>query len=83
LAAKQKQAKPNKIAWICLGLFVRTETFQWVTANPNKKIFSRLNLDAKRLKPAFPLILSLARGAGQGAGFGLAHGKTYRFWLGK
>jgi hypothetical protein len=26
------------MAWICLVLFVRIGTFQWVTANPNKKI---------------------------------------------
>ena len=30
---------PSKIAWIYLVLFVRIGTFQWVTANPNKKFF--------------------------------------------
>jgi hypothetical protein len=30
-----------------LVLFVRIGTFQWVTANPNKKIFSRVTLCLK------------------------------------
>jgi hypothetical protein len=33
----QNQANPNKIAWISLDSFGRIGTFQWVTANPNKK----------------------------------------------
>jgi hypothetical protein len=36
--SKQNQIDPDKKAWICLVLFVRIGTFQWVTANPNKKI---------------------------------------------
>jgi hypothetical protein len=35
---KLNQINPSKIAWICLVLFVRIRAFQWVTANPNKKI---------------------------------------------
>jgi hypothetical protein len=35
---KPGQIKPSKIAWCNLVLFVRIGTFQWVTANPNKKI---------------------------------------------
>src|SRR5208282_4559469 len=35
--AKRNQAHPNKIAWICLVLFVRIGTFQWVTAEKIKK----------------------------------------------
>src|SRR5208282_1983936 len=31
--SKPPQANPNKIAWICLVLFVRIGTYQWVTAN--------------------------------------------------
>src|SRR5208282_6714341 len=31
--SKPRQANPNKIAWICLVLFVRIGTYQWVTAN--------------------------------------------------
>jgi hypothetical protein len=38
--AKSVQTKPNKIAWICLVLFVRIGTFQWVMAIPNKKLAS-------------------------------------------
>src|SRR5271165_3914516 len=37
--AKPGQIKPNKIAWFCLGLFVRIGTFQWVIGNPNKNFF--------------------------------------------
>jgi hypothetical protein len=36
------QINPNKskeIAWIYLDSFGRIGAFQWVTANPNKKIF--------------------------------------------
>ena len=35
---KPHQIEPSKIAWFYLVLFVRIGTFQWVTANPNKKI---------------------------------------------
>src|SRR5208282_5075061 len=35
-AAKFFQARPSKNAWICLALFVRIGTFQWVAAIPNK-----------------------------------------------
>jgi hypothetical protein len=36
---KQIQIKPRKKAWISLDSFGRIGPFQWVTANPNKKIF--------------------------------------------
>src|SRR5208282_3362253 len=36
---KPSQANPNKMAWICLFLFVRIGTYQWVTAIPNKNFF--------------------------------------------
>jgi hypothetical protein len=39
IKTKLCQANPNKIGWICLVLFVRIGTYQWVTAIPNK-IFS-------------------------------------------
>jgi hypothetical protein len=35
--SKENQGKPNKKAWISLDSFGRIGTFQWVTANPNKK----------------------------------------------
>jgi len=38
--SKRAQANPNKIAWICLVLFVRIGTYQWVTVIPNKNFFS-------------------------------------------
>jgi hypothetical protein len=41
---KQIQIKPRKKAWISLDSFGRIGTFQWVTANPNKKIFPALFL---------------------------------------
>jgi hypothetical protein len=34
---KQNQINPSEMAWIWLVLFVRIGTFQWATANPNKK----------------------------------------------
>jgi hypothetical protein len=36
---KQIQIKERKKAWISLDSFGRIGPFQWVTANPNKKIF--------------------------------------------
>src|SRR5271165_3776087 len=35
--SKPRQANPSKNPWICLVLFVRIGTFQWVAAIPNKK----------------------------------------------
>jgi hypothetical protein len=35
------QGKPRKKAWISLESLGRIGTFQWVTANPNKKILFR------------------------------------------
>jgi hypothetical protein len=40
IATKLIQAKPSKIAWFCLFLFVRIRTFQSVTAEKSKKILS-------------------------------------------
>jgi hypothetical protein len=34
--SKPGQANPNKNVWICLVLFVRIRTYQWVAAIPNK-----------------------------------------------
>jgi hypothetical protein len=44
---KLGQANPNKIPWICLVLFVRIGTYQWVTAIPNKNFPPRLRFIAK------------------------------------
>src|SRR6202020_2815227 len=38
---KKNQMNPRKIACISLDSFGRNGAFQWVTANPNKKIFGR------------------------------------------
>jgi hypothetical protein len=38
--ANKSKEKPRKKAWISLDSFGRIRPFQWVTANPNKKIFS-------------------------------------------
>ncbi len=35
--SKHNQINPSKMAWFYLVLFVQIGTFQWVTANPNKK----------------------------------------------
>jgi hypothetical protein len=48
-SAKPDQAVPNKIAWICLVLFVRIWTFQWVTAKKIKKIPVSFGFVAERL----------------------------------
>jgi hypothetical protein len=40
-------------------LFLLIGTFQWVTAIPNKRIWARLKLRAKCLKPADPALLLL------------------------
>jgi hypothetical protein len=53
---KKIQGKPRKKACISLFSLGRIGTFQWVTANPNKKIWpcfhSRLALRAKRINVA-------------------------------
>jgi Cupin len=51
--SKQNLAEPNKTKQNSLVLFVRIGTFQWVTANPNKKSFPLSGPSANRLKPAF------------------------------
>jgi hypothetical protein len=38
------QIKPRKKAWISLDSFGGIWTFQWVTANPNKKILPHVTL---------------------------------------
>jgi hypothetical protein len=45
--SKQIQIGPSEIAWIYLVLFVRIETFQWVTANPNKNPPLRFQLASR------------------------------------
>src|SRR5271168_3361494 len=52
-SSKQNQIKPSKKAWISLDSFGRIGTFQWVTANPNKKIFSPVTLCPKCHKRSF------------------------------
>jgi hypothetical protein len=47
--SKRGQANPNKIAWICLVLFVRIMTYQWVTA-----IQIRISPLAFALSPSAP-----------------------------
>jgi hypothetical protein len=55
-SSKKIQGKPRKKACISLFSLGRIGTFQWVTANPNKKIWprfnSRLGLRAKRINVA-------------------------------
>jgi hypothetical protein len=45
--SKPGQAHPNKIAWICVVLFVRIGTYQWVTAISNKNFLLSPRLIAK------------------------------------
>src|SRR5271165_3531024 len=47
---KQKQINPSKIACICLILFFRIGTYQWVTANSSKEIQPCLRTCATCLK---------------------------------
>ena len=63
---KPGQIKPSKIAWFNLVLFVRIGTFQWVTANPNKKSLPLSGPTVNRLKPA-PSDSGLPSDAGLGA----------------
>jgi hypothetical protein len=57
-SSKQNQIKPSKKAWISLDSFGRIGTYQWVTANPNKKIFSRATLCPKCHKTRCVFFLS-------------------------
>jgi hypothetical protein len=50
--SKRNQGNPNKKAWISLDSFGRIGAFQWVTANPNKKIFPSFSPGAECLKPS-------------------------------
>src|SRR5271157_1515538 len=54
--SKPRQANPNKIAWICLVLFVRIGTYQWVTAIPTKNFFSPPSLLPRRATPGRALV---------------------------
>jgi hypothetical protein len=51
---------PSKKAWISLDSFGRFGAFQWVTRNPNKKIFpcfdSRAGLCGQRLERIYAVI---------------------------
>jgi hypothetical protein len=49
--SKENQANPNKKAWISLDSFGRIGTFQWVTANPNKKKLFPYHTVAKISQP--------------------------------
>jgi hypothetical protein len=62
---KHHQIKPSKIAWFYLVLFVRIRTFQWVTANPNKKIFPYVTLWLNG--NAYSLLASPCRGVPKAA----------------
>jgi hypothetical protein len=53
--SKEIQGNPSKKACISLDSFGGIGTFQWVTANPNKKIFSFLILQNYVAILAFPL----------------------------
>ena len=55
---KPSQIKPSKSAWFNLVLFVRIETFQWVTANPNKNSVSPVTLWLNCHKPVLPSVSS-------------------------
>jgi hypothetical protein len=52
IKSKQTQINANKIAFFCLRLFFGIGTFQWVTADSNKKIssFSGSMRDASRAR---------------------------------
>jgi hypothetical protein len=56
--SKEIQGKPKKKAWIPLDFFGRIRTYQGVTANPNKKIFSRDTLYPKRHIRSFILLFN-------------------------
>ena len=58
---KQKQINASKIACICLLLFFRIVTFQWVTGNSNKKIRSCLRSCAEGLTRCFVSFLPAGR----------------------
>src|SRR4029077_18302335 len=77
--AKQNQINPSKKAWISLDSFGRIGTFQWVTTNPNKKIFSLITLWPNYHK-SHSSALSLEAGP-QGHGFDLTDRKTYNMNL--
>ena len=49
--SKEIQRNPRKKAWISLDSFGRIGTYQWVTTNPNKKIFSPVTLCLKSHNP--------------------------------
>jgi hypothetical protein len=69
--SKEIQRNPRKKAWISLDSFGRIGTYQGVTANPNKKIFSPVTLCLKshnRLSRAAPA---------RPAGFDQATGQIY------
>jgi hypothetical protein len=65
---KQIQINPRKKACISLNSFGPIEAFQWVTANPNEKILSRVTLWRKYHKSRFSFLRSRPRGTERSAG---------------
>ena len=70
---KQIQIIPSKNAWICLVLFVRIGTFQWVTGEKIRKSFPSpilahnvstrsplVHLGARAARPRFPSVAQLS-----------------------
>ena len=61
--SKQNQINPRKKAWFSLDSLGRFGAFQWVTANPNKKIPAIvLGLSASSIESIPPLIFRFASG---------------------
>jgi hypothetical protein len=60
--SKEIQRNPRKKAWISLDSFGRIGPYQWVTTNPNKKIFSPVTLCLKCHKPMVAPAPSAPRG---------------------
>jgi hypothetical protein len=71
LANKRKQMKANerKIAFICFHLLFRIGTFQWVTADSNKKILPAISGCARRFEVRFGDVRLLLVGSLSTAGF--------------
>jgi hypothetical protein len=54
------QINESKIAFICFYLFFGIGTFQWVTADKNKKIFCRFRRPGRLKRGLSPLSNGLA-----------------------
>jgi hypothetical protein len=71
LQIKRKQMKTNerKIAFICFHLLFRIGTFQWVTADSNKKILAAISGCARRSEVSFGDVRLLLVGSLSTVGF--------------